>query len=86
MTEESGKPRARFLPKLLLAASLGGGILASMYAGSALADAAADLLGIASPGGRLAAKVVALLLAVPAGFYAVERIFLRATRGGRQAR
>ncbi len=86
MTRDPGKPRTGFLAKFLLAVSLGGGVLASMYAGSALGEATADLLGIASPGGRLAVKVVALLLAVPAGFYAVERIFLGTVRGGRKSR
>jgi len=62
--------------RLLLGIALFAGTLASMCGGALLADFALDLLGIASPPVRLGVKVIAMAVALPAGFYLVERAFL----------
>ena len=62
--------------RLLLGIALVFGTLGSVYAGALLADFALDLLGIASPPVRLGVKVIAMAVALPAGFYLVERAFL----------
>jgi hypothetical protein len=61
---------------VLLGVALFAGILASMCGGALLADFALDLLGVASTPVRLVAKVIAMAVALPAGFYLVERAFL----------
>lgn len=62
--------------RLLLGIALFAGSLMSMCGGALLADFALDLLGVASPPVRLGVKVIALVAALPAGFYLVERAFL----------
>jgi hypothetical protein len=62
--------------RVLLGIALFAGTLVSMCGGALLADFALDLLGVASPPGRLGAKVIAMAAALPAGFYLVERAFL----------
>jgi len=62
--------------RLLLGIALIAGTLASIYGGALLADFVLDLLGVASPPVRLGVKVVAMAVALPAGFYLVERAFL----------
>jgi len=62
--------------RLLLGFALFFGTLGSVYAGALLADFALDLLGVASPPVRLGVKVIAMAVALPAGFYLVERAFL----------
>ncbi|MDD5762898.1 MAG: hypothetical protein PHP88_10390 [bacterium] len=66
--------------RLLLGVSLFAGILASMCGGALLADFALDLLGVASMPVRLGVKVIAMAVALPAGFYLVERAFLGRSR------
>jgi membrane-bound ClpP family serine protease len=73
MTTDRGKrPGSR----LLLGIALFAGILASICGGALLADFALDLLGVSSSPVRLGAKVIAMVAALPAGFYLVERAFL----------
>ena len=48
-----------------------------MYAGARLADCLLDLLDVGSAPARLGAKVLLVVAALPAGFYLVERLFLR---------
>jgi len=62
--------------RLLLGIALFAGTLASVCGGALLADFALDLLGVASAAVRLGAKVIAMAVALPAGFYLVERAFL----------
>ena len=68
--------RRRHGSRLLLGIALFAGTLMSMCGGALLADFALDLLGVASPPVRLVAKVIAVVAALPAGFYLVERAFL----------
>ena len=77
-------PRARPGSRLLLGISLFVGTLASICGGALLADFALDLLGVASPTVRLGVKVLSMAVALPAGFYLVERAFL--ARSGTTAR
>jgi len=62
--------------RVLLGIALFAGTLMSMCGGALLADFALDLLGVASPPVRLGVKVIAMAVALPAGFYLVERAFL----------
>jgi len=62
--------------RLLLGIALFAGALASMYAGSRIADLLMDLIGVASSPVRVGGKVLAVVAALPAGFYLVERFFL----------
>ena len=62
--------------RVLLGIALFAGTLVSMCGGALLADFALDLLGVASPPARLGVKVIAMAVALPAGFYLVERAFL----------
>ena len=66
--------------RLLLAASLLLGAAISLYAASRLSDALADLTGIDSLHLRLGLKVLCIAVALPAGFYLVERLFLDRSR------
>jgi len=68
--------RKRTGSRLLLGIALFAGTLASMCGGALLADFLLDLLGVASPPVRLGVKVIAVAVALPAGFYLVERAFL----------
>jgi len=47
-----------------------------MYAGARLAELLLDLFGVASTPVRIGVKVFAVVAALPAGFYLVERFFL----------
>ena len=62
--------------RLLLGIALFAGALASMYAGARIADLLMDLIGVASSPVRVGGKVLAVVAALPAGFYLVERFFL----------
>ena len=76
--------RRRHGSRLLLGIALFAGTLMSMCGGALLADFALDLLGVASPPVRLVAKVIAVVAALPAGFYLVERAFLARTSATRK--
>lgn len=71
-----GRRQKRPGSRLLLAAALLAGTLASMYAGARIADLLLDLFGVASTPVRLGVKVLAVAALLPAGFYLVERFFL----------
>ena len=73
MTERRQK---RSGSRLLLAVALAAGTLASMYAGARLAGYLLDFFRVESMPVRLGAKVLAVALALPAGYYLVERFFL----------
>ncbi len=73
----TGNRRKRPGSRLLLGVALFAGTLASMYGGALLADFVLDLLGVASPAVRLGVKTIALAAALPAGFYLIERAFLK---------
>ncbi len=66
------RPGARLLFGIVLVF----GTLGAVYAAVWLADFALDLLGVASPAVRLGVKAIAMAIALPAGFYIVERAFL----------
>jgi len=61
----------------MLGIALFAGTLMSMFGGALLADFALDLLGVASLPVRLGVKVIAIAAALPAGFYLIERAFLK---------
>jgi hypothetical protein len=63
--------------RLALAVALAAGTLASMYGGARLAGFLLDLFRVESTPFRLGAKVLAVVLAMPAGYYLVERFFLQ---------
>jgi hypothetical protein len=70
--------------RFLLAAALVGGVIGAFYVGAGISDVLCDLLGVTSTAVRLGAKVAIIAVAIPAGFYLVERFFLsRSSRGGR---
>jgi len=78
-----GKPGTGKRPgsRLLLAAALVAAILAAFSIGSLVPEILSGLLGIDSNAIRLALKAVAVVVALPAMFYVVERLFLnRASR------
>lgn len=62
--------------RLLLAVALAAGTAAALYAGTRVSDLICDLAGIGSPVVRLGLKVACVTVALPAGFYVVERLFL----------
>lgn len=68
--------RTRPGSRVLLGVALFAGTIAAMCGGALLADFALDLLGVASTPVRLGVKVIAMAVALPAGFYLVERAFL----------
>jgi len=80
----TGNRRTRPGSRLLLGVALLGGTLAAMFAGSVLSDALLDLFGARSPMVRLAGKVLAMACALPAGFYFVERWFIRRSSRGEE--
>ena len=85
MTPGSQKKERRSGSRLLLAAALAGGIIAAFIAGARISDFLCDILGVTSTPVRLGLKVGSIALALPAGFYLVERFFLhRAKHGGAQ--
>jgi hypothetical protein len=70
--------------RFLLAAALAAGVIGAFLAGAMLADFLCDIAGVTSTNVRLGVKVASIALALPAGFYLVERIFLsRSSRGDR---
>jgi hypothetical protein len=70
--------------RILLAAALAGGVVAAIIAGAVISDFLCDAAGVTSTNVRLGVKVASVAVALPAGFYLVERYFLsRSTRGGR---
>lgn len=67
--------------RLLLSAALLGGIAAALFIGASVPEIVAGLAGVASRTLRLVLKVVGVIVALPVGFYLVERYFLkRSTR------
>ncbi|MBI5905827.1 MAG: hypothetical protein HZB86_09825 [Deltaproteobacteria bacterium] len=80
----TGKRRTRPGARLFLGAALLGGTLAALFAGSILADALLDLFGARSPMVRLGGKALAMVCALPAGFYFVERWFIRRSSRGEE--
>ena len=74
--------RVRRGSRVLLGIALFAGTLLSMCGGALLADFALDLMGVASPPVRLGVKVIAMAVALPAGFYLVERAFLARSSAG----
>ena len=69
--------------RIFLAAALAGGVFGALFAGARISDFLCDVLGIASNAVRLGMKVAAIVVALPAGFYLVERYFLsRSNRDG----
>jgi hypothetical protein len=79
MAARESWPRRRKGSRPLLALALLGGIFATLYVGAHAADAVTTLLGISSPTVALIIKVLAMAVALPAGFYIVERLFLKRT-------
>jgi hypothetical protein len=73
------RPRKRKGSRPLLALALLGGVFASLYVGARTADAVTALFGISSPTVALTIKVIAMAIALPAGFYIVEWLFLKRT-------
>jgi len=70
--------------RILLAAALAGGVIAAFVAGACISDFLCDVAGITSANVRLVIKVASVAIALPAGFYLVERYFLfRSSRGAR---
>jgi len=70
--------------RLLLAAALAGGVIAAFIAGAGISDFLCDVAGLTSTNVRLGVKVASIVVALPAGFYLVERFFLsRSSRGAR---
>lgn len=76
-----GERRRRGGSRLLLAATLLLGIATSLYAGARFSDLFSDVTGIDSRHLRLGLKVLFMTVALPAGFYLVERLFLGRLRG-----
>lgn len=77
---KAGTPK-RQGSRLLLGAALLGGIAAALFLGTSIPEILAGLVGLASRTLRLALKVVGVIVALPIGFYLVERYFLeRASR------
>jgi hypothetical protein len=67
--------------RFLLAAALVGGVIGAFFAGAMIADFLCDVTGVTSTAVRLGVKVASIVVAIPAGFYLVERFFLsRSTR------
>jgi len=70
--------------RILLAAALAGGVVAAIIAGAGISDFLCDVAGVTSTNVRLGVKVASVAVALPAGFYLVERYFLsRSPRGDR---
>jgi hypothetical protein len=82
VTPGSQKKERRSGSRLLLAAALAGGIIAAFIAGARISDFLCDILGVTSTPVRLGLKVGSIAVALPAGFYLVERFFLHRAKGG----
>ncbi len=58
--------------------------MAAFFAGAHISDFLCDVTGVTSNSVRLGVKVASIAIALPAGFYLVERFFLsRSSRGDR---
>jgi len=78
---ESGRREKKAGSRILLAAALAGGLLGALIVGAWISDFLCNLLEVESNAVRLGMKVGIIVLALPAGFYLVERCFLsRANR------
>lgn len=75
---EDGNPCRQKRPgsRLLLSAALLGGIAAALFIGASVPEIVAGLAGVASRTLRLILKVVGVIVALPVGFYLVEKYFL----------
>ena len=62
--------------RLLLSAALLGGIAAALVIGASVPEIIAGFAGVASRTLRLVLKVVGVIVALPVGFYLVEKYFL----------
>ncbi|MGB3400084.1 MAG: hypothetical protein WBA34_07925 [Candidatus Deferrimicrobiaceae bacterium] len=72
--------------RLLLAVALAGGVIAAFFAGAHISDFLCDIAGVTYTTVRLGVKVASIAVALPAGFYLVERFFLsRSSRGARNS-
>ena len=70
--------------RFLLALALAGGVIGAFLAGAHISDFLCDIAGVTSTSVRLGVKVASIAIALPAGFYLVERFFLsRSSRGAR---
>ena len=70
--------------RFLLALALAGGVIGAFLAGAHISDFLCDITGVTSTSVRLGVKVACIAVALPAGFYLVERLFLsRSSRGAR---
>jgi hypothetical protein len=70
--------------RILLAAALAGGVIAAFIAGACISEFLCDVAGVTSSSVRLGVKVASIAVALPTGFYLVERYFLsRSSRGAR---
>ena len=78
-SDDDGNPGRRKRPgsRLLLSAALLGGIAAALVIGASVPEIIAGLAGVASRTLRLVLKVVGVIVALPVGFYLVERFFLK---------
>lgn len=80
---DTGQRERKTGSRFLLAAALACGVFGALFVGAWISDFLCDVLGIASNAVRLGMKVAGIVVALPAGFYLVERYFLsRATRDG----
>ncbi|MDH3238704.1 MAG: hypothetical protein OEM47_09340 [Deltaproteobacteria bacterium] len=76
--------RKRSGSRFLLAVALAGGVIGAFFAGAHISDFLCDITGVTSTSVRLGVKVASIAVALPAGFYLVERFFLsRSSRGAR---
>jgi hypothetical protein len=87
MSDDGGRSK-RPGSRLLLALALAAGILAALWAGALAAEGVILLFGVSSTPLRIVIKVAGMAAALPAGFYVVERAFLRRMerRRGREGR
>jgi hypothetical protein len=69
--------------RFLLAVALAGGVIGAFLAGAHISDFLCDITGVTSISVRLGVKVASIALALPAGFYLVERFFLHRAKQGR---
>ena len=76
--------RKRSGSRFLLAVALAGGVIGAFLAGAHISDFLCDITGVTSTSVRLGVKVASIAVALPVGFYLVERFFLsRSSRGVR---
>lgn len=77
----AGTPKKREGSRLLLAVGLAAAVVAAFLAGGFVGGIVADTAGVTSGTGRLLIRLAGVVVAVPAAFYLVERLFL--TRSSR---